>query len=294
MRIDILVNPHAGKQNILKEIDTVKAVFEESGAEVSVIRTESAEQAGEAIQQAVAGQPDLLICCGGDGTLSETVGQVLDTGKPVPLGYIPAGTTNDFAVSLGIPKDPVKAARHLLLQEPKPLDVGKFGDRKFIYVASFGAFTQSSYQTAQSMKNALGHLAYVIEGLKELPELKEYHVRAETAEGEVCEGDYVFGAVSNSTSFGGIVRLDPEKVDLSDGLLELILVKMPKNLLELNRVALSLMSGKFDEEFITFLHTRKAAFTCEEPMAWSLDGEFAPGGKSVDIEVLPQAIRLYY
>lgn len=294
MRTIIVVNPHAGKQNILKEIDGVKRAFEESGASVEVERTESRERAEEVIRHAVREKPDALICCGGDGTLSETVNRLLSEGSSVPLGYIPAGTTNDFASSLKIPKEPLKAAARISAGSPKPIDVGRFGAKYFIYVASFGAFTQSSYNTTQSLKNSLGHLAYVIEGIKELPALKSYPVRVETAEGGVYEGDYLFGAVSNSTSLGGIIKLDAGKVDLADGKFELTLVKTPKNLLELNRIVFSLMSGKYDEELITFVPTARAVFSCAEPMPWSLDGEYAAGGERVEVEAVPQAVRLYY
>lgn len=294
MKTVLLVNPHAGKQNILKEIAGVREILETGGGSAAVIETENPQQAARAIEKAVQEKPDALICCGGDGTLSETVEQVLKAGADVALGYIPAGTTNDFAASLGIPKDPLKGARHFLEKEPRPLDVGRFENRHFVYVASFGAFTKSSYNTTQSLKNSLGHLAYVIEGIKELPDLKSYQVRVETQEGGVYEGEYLFGAVSNSTSFGGIIKLDPEKVDLADGKFELTLVKMPKNLLELNKILFSLMSGKYDGELITFVHTKKAAFTCAEPMPWSLDGEYAAGGERVETEVLPQAVRMYY
>lgn len=294
MRIVIVVNPKAGRQNILKEIGGVQKTFVDMGAEAVVVMTENAQRAAETIQKAVEARPDMLICCGGDGTLSETVNQVLNTGIPIPLGYIPAGTTNDFASSLGIPKEPLKAAQYIASKKTRALDVGKFEDRRFIYVASFGAFTQSSYTTDQNLKNTLGHLAYVIQGIKELPELKSYRVKVETAEGGTYEGDYVFGSVSNSTSFGGIVKLDPGKVDLGDGKFELTLVKMPKSLMELNRIVLSLMSGKFDEELITFVHTSKAVFSCAEPMPWSLDGEYAAGGERVRVEALPQAVYMLY
>lgn len=294
MKATIVVNPHAGKQNILKELDGVKAAFEEAGYLAEAVVTEDAGEAQEVIRQAVAGSPDVLVCCGGDGTLSETVSQVLDLGAQVLLGYIPAGTTNDFASSLGIPKEPVKAARKIASGVCRELDAGRLGDRRFIYVASFGAFTQSSYNTDQGLKNALGHFAYVLEGLKELPALKSYRVKAETAEGGVFDGEYIFGAVSNSTSLGGMIKLDPQKVALDDGELELTLIKTPKNLLEFNRIVFSLMSGKFDEEFVTLIHTRQVVFTCAEPMDWSLDGEYAPGGERMEAEVLPRAMRLVY
>ncbi len=294
MRTVIVVNPNAGRQNILREIDGVKKAFAETGSQVDVVETQSAEEAAHIIRQAVDSRPDLLVCCGGDGTLNETVGLVVETGAPVDLGYIPAGTTNDFASFLGIPKEPLKAAERIIAGQPRQLDVGLFEGRCFIYIASFGAFTQSSYNTNQSMKNALGHFAYVLEGLKELPALKTYKVKVETAEGRAFEGEYIFGALSNSTSVGGIMKLDAEQVDPADGRFELILVKSPKNLMEFNRIAMSLMSGKYDEELITFVHTAGASFTCEQAMPWSLDGEYAPGGERVEAKVLPRAVRLYY
>lgn len=294
MNITLMVNPNAGRKMILRSLGEVVQVFSGRGDAVTVIETQGPEQAAQVIRQSVAAQPDLLICCGGDGTLSDTVSHIVKSGAKVPLGYIPAGTTNDFANSLGLSKDPVKAAQQIAESVAKPLDVGRFEDREFIYVASFGAFTQSSYNTTQSLKNSLGHLAYIIEGIKELPVLKSYEVRVETAEGGVYEGEYLFGSMSSSTSFGGIVKLDPAKVDLSDGKFELTLVKTPRNLQELNRILVSLMSGKFDEEVITFVQTTQAVFTCAQPMPWSLDGEYAAGDDRVTISALPQAISLHY
>lgn len=294
MNITLMVNPNAGRKMILRSLGEVIQVFTGRGDAVTVIETQGPEQAAKVIERSVAAKPDLLICCGGDGTLSDTVSHIVKSGAKVPLGYIPTGTTNDFAASLGLSKDPVRAAQQIAESTAKPLDVGRFEDRDFIYVASFGAFTQSSYTTTQSLKNSLGHLAYVIEGIKELPVLKSYEVRVETAEGGVYEGEYLFGSMSSSTSFGGIVKLDPAKVDLTDGKFELTLVKTPKNLQELNRILVSLMSGKFDEEVITFVQTRQAVFTCAQPMPWSLDGEYAAGDDRVTISAQQQAISLHY
>lgn len=294
MNIILLINPNAGRKTILQSLGRVVQVFAERGDFVTVAETQGPEQAAQVIKKAVAAKPDLLICCGGDGTLSDTVNHVLETGARVPLGYIPAGTTNDFASSLKLSRQPVRAARQIAQGMARPLDVGRFEDRGFIYVASFGAFTQSSYQTPQSQKNSLGHLAYILEGIKELPDLKSYEVRVETAEGAAFEGEYLFGSMSNSTSFGGVVKLDPKRVDFSDGKLELMLVKNPKNLSEWNRVLGSLMSGKYDEEMITFVQTERAVFTCAQPMPWSLDGEYAAGNERVEIAPVPQAIDLYY
>ena len=294
MKTVLVVNPHAGRQNILREIRKVQEILAENGREVTVIRTETAEQAAEVIRSSFTEQPEILICCGGDGTLSMTVSEMLKSGKTLTLGYIPSGSTNDFASSLGLSKVPVKAARQIAEGSPKLLDAGRIGRRHFIYVASFGAFTRTSYSTAQKRKNSLGHFAYVLEGIKELPSIRSYSVRVETAEGEIYEGNYIFGSLSNSTSFGGIVKLDPGRVDLSDGKLELMLVKTPRNLPEWGRVIFSLLRGKYDRELITFVHTAKVKFICQEPMPWSLDGEYAPGGGLIEAEALPRAVKLYY
>lgn len=294
MKTILLVNANAGRQTILQELPQVQEVFSAGGGEVEIIETESKEQGEQAIRLAAEKNPDRLVVCGGDGTLSDTVDLLQRENSLRPLGYIPAGTTNDFASFLGLPRDPVKAASFIAMGEPRPIDLGRVNGRSFIYVASFGAFTQSSYNTTQSLKNSLGHLAYVIEGIKELPALQSYEARVETAEGGVYEGEYLFGGVSNSTSLGGIIRLDGEKVDPCDGLFELSLVRQPKNLHELNRILLALMSGNPDEELIVFTHTRGVSFTCKEPMPWSLDGEYCAGGGQVRIEVIKQGLFLHW
>lgn len=295
MKFRILVNPNAGRQVVLKELHSIYRAFagEENKNEVVMELTVNSAHAAEALDRAIRAKPDTLVCCGGDGTLSATVDRLLRSGEEVKLGYIPAGSTNDFANFLGLPKEPAEAADLIVDGEAKPIDAGRFGERHFIYVASFGAFTQTSYATTQNLKNSLGHLAYIIEGIKELPQLKSYAVRAETVEGGMYEGEYLFGALSNSTSLGGIIKMSAEKVDPADGLFELALVKKPKSLYELNRILLALMGGQVDEELITFVHTAGAAFACAEPMPWSLDGEYVSGGTDVRAEVLPGALKLF-
>lgn len=293
MKVRILVNPNAGRQVVLKELHSVYRAFSGEGNEVVMELTVSSAHAAEALARAIRSKPDTLVCCGGDGTLSATVDRLLASGQDIRLGYIPAGTTNDFANFLGLPKEPAEAADLIADGEARPIDAGRFEDRHFIYVASFGAFTQTSYATTQNLKNSLGHLAYILEGIKELPALKTYAVQAQTVEGGVYEGEYLFGAVSNSTSLGGIIKLAPDLVDPTDGKFELALVKSPKNLYELNRIILALMGGQVDEELITFVHTAGASFACAEPMPWSLDGEYVSGGTDVRVEVLPGALRLF-
>lgn len=294
MRTIVLVNANAGRQTILRGLEQVQEVFAAGGGGVEIIETGSKQEGEQALREAAEKAPDRLVVCGGDGTLSDTVDLLQKENRLRPLGYIPAGTTNDFASFLGLPKDPVKAASFIAMGKPRPIDMGRLGERSFIYVASFGAFTQSSYNTTQSLKNSLGHLAYIIEGIKELPALQSYEARVETAEGGVYEGEYLFGGMSNSTSLGGVIKLDPEKVDPCDGLFELSLVKRPRSLHELNRILLALMSGKADEELITFTHTRGAVFTCREPMPWSLDGEYCAGGERIEVQVARGGLELYW
>jgi len=293
MKASILINPSAGKQVILQKLRGVYDAFLAQGDPPVIELTMSPEHCAGALQRAADSGAQVIVCCGGDGTLSATVNMLLQNAATLPLGYIPAGTTNDFANFLGLPKDPAAAAELIAGGRPAPIDVGRFCGRYFIYVASFGAFTQTSYSTTQSLKNSIGHLAYVIEGIKELPTLQSYNVRVETAEGGQYEGDYLFGSVSNSTSLGGIIKLDPGLVDPTDGMFELSLVKRPKSLHELNRILRSLMGGRPDEELITFVHTRGASFSCAEPMPWSLDGEYASGGTDVKVEVLKDKLALY-
>lgn len=293
MKVKILINPNAGRQIIFQELEALYGAFQSAGDQAILELTVDAKHSAEALQRTIKEKPDAIVCCGGDGTLSATVNELLAAEAQIPLGYIPAGTTNDFANFLGLPKEPGAAAERIAWGQPGPMDIGKFDDRYFVYVASFGAFTQTSYSVTQSLKNSLGHLAYVIEGIKELPVLKSYPVRVETVEGGVYEGDYLFGSVSNSTSLGGVIKLDEAQVDPTDGKFELSLVKRPKNLHEMNRIMRSLMTANPDEELITFVHTAGAAFTCAEPMPWSLDGEYARGGESVKIEIMQGALQLY-
>lgn len=293
MEVRILMNPNAGKQGLLRDCYGVYQAFAAKGWEPVIELTVNAAHASAALERAIREKPGILVCCGGDGTLSATVDGLLGRGADLPLGYIPAGTTNDFASFLGLPKAPVEAAERIAGSQAAPIDAGRFGDRYFVYVASFGAFTQTSYATTQSLKNSMGHLAYVIEGIKELPALKAYSVRVETVEGGVYEGEYLFGSVSNSTSLGGIIKLDANKVDPCDGKFELTLVKKPRSLHELNRILLALMGGKPDDELITFVHTSGGVFTCAEPMPWSLDGEYCSGGTDVKVEVLQNALNFF-
>ena len=292
MEILLLINPVAGRQIMAQEEKKVLAVFEDAGHDATVVYTSLEISVKEQLAKYISDSTDMLVCAGGDGTLNKVVCAVIELGLQILLGYLPAGSTNDFAVSLGLPKRPAAAVSLALSGEPRSLDAGKFGNGPyFVYVASFGAFTQASYTTTQSLKNTIGHMAYIVEGMKELPNLKEYHVKVQT-EYESFEGDYVFGAVTNTSSIAGVIRLPGDQVKFDDGLMELALVKMPKNIGDFHRIVMSLLSGSYDPAVITFRHVKWAEFSSDSDIPWSLDGEYASGGREVKIEVLPKAFSL--
>ena len=234
---------------------------------------------------------DLVVCCGGDGTLNETITGLLSAGADTPIGYIPAGSTNDFASSLKLPTNILKAAQTIVEGEPVSYDVGRFGGRYFSYVASFGAFTRSSYATPQNIKNALGHTAYVLSGITELSQIRNEHVKMEI-DGQTVEGDFLFGAICNSTSVGGILTLDPKQVDMGDGLFEILLVRAPENLGEIHECIQALQSQKYNCAMLTFRSAQKVRIFADPEMPWTLDGEKEDGHETVEVENLHHAIRL--
>ena len=268
---------------------------------VTVVPTAYRGHAAELARASAKEGYDLVICCGGDGTLNETISGLLSIPPEVrpELGYLPAGSTNDFATSMGLPSDLREAARTAIDTPSQPLDVGCFapeGDypvRNFSYIASFGVFTSASYSTPQSVKNAMGHVAYLLEGVKDLANLHTHHVSFDLSNGAHIEGDYVFGAVTNTTSAAGLVQLPPERVSFSDGQFEVLLVKKPKTVTDLNQLVTVLWSMDFDDcPLIDFYHTRHAKITLDKPMSWSLDGEEAQSGERVEISCLPSAVYL--
>ena len=285
-----IVNPCAGTRRVNRYMVQILDVFNRAGYEVITHITCGRGDCTQ-IARERAPQMDLVVCAGGDGTFNEMITGMLESGAQVPVGYIPCGSTNDFASSLHLSNNVVKAAKAIVEGTPHPLDVGRFGDRYFSYVASFGAFTRASYATPQNIKNALGHMAYLLEGIQELSQIRKAHVRIEL-EDRVIEGDYLFGAVSNSTSVGGVLTLDPKQVDMSDGMFELLLVRMPKDLVELGECIVALQKQQYNCAVITFLTAGKLQITADPQMAWTLDGEREEGHAQVVAENLHHAIRL--
>lgn len=283
----MIVNPRSGRNQARGPLFDAVAAFSDAGYLVCVHTTTGP---GDATRTAeLAGEFDVVVCVGGDGTLNETVSGLMKLTQAPPLGYIPRGSTNDFASSLRLSNNPVKAAQTILESAPRMLDVGRWNERQFVYVASFGAFVRSSYAAPQTAKNALGHFAYILEGMKDLDTLRPYRLRL-TADGETLDGEYLFGAVCNSTSIGGLMKLDPEQVILDDGKFELLLVPRPTSPIELNNLIIALLSQEYDSEHLVFRHVRNIHIETEDEIPWSLDGEYAPAVPSVDIENQPQAL----
>lgn len=288
----LIVNPMAGMKKAEKSLTDILTAFNRAGYDTRVYVTACQGDAVGAVQR-LSKNADLIVCCGGDGTLNETVTGILAAGLDIPVGYIPAGSTNDFAASLKLSLQMVPAAKQIIGGTPHIYDVGKFNDRYFTYVASFGAFTRTSYDTPQNVKNALGHLAYLLSGIQELTALRSEHLRIEI-DGTVTEDDFLFGAVCNSTSVGGVLTLDPGMVDLCDGRFEVLLIRSPKSLQELQACLLALQNQDYHNEMITLQSASEIKITASPETTWTLDGERADGAEQIVIENLPRRLRLIH
>ena len=287
----LILNPCSGKKKASHALADVVNVFNRGGYDVTVYITAARGDATKVVGQR-APEFDLVVCAGGDGTFNETISGLLAGGHDTPIGYLPAGSTNDFASSLHLSKNLVEAARDIVEGTPRRLDVGRFNDRYFSYVASFGAFTRASYATSQNVKNALGHLAYLLSGIKELAYIRSRRLRFTLDDGRVLEDEYIFGAISNSTSVAGILTLSEDLVDMNDGVFELLLVRKPENLLELNDCVLALTTQDYHTPMLTFTSTRSVEIEAPEDMDWTLDGEREPGRAHCRAENLHDAIRI--
>ena len=285
-----VVNPYAGVRKINRYLSDVIGIFNRAEYEVITYMTAGRSDATRYVQ-VNAHQVDIVVCAGGDGTFNETITGVLCSGADVPVGYIPCGSTNDFAASLKLSNNILQAAKDIVMGIPVSYDVGQFGDRYFSYVASFGAFTRASYATPQSVKNALGHTAYLLEGIQELSQLKSERVRIET-EDKVFEDNYLFGAISNSISVGGILKLDPKQVDMRDGQFELLLVRAPRDVMEISECIQALQNKTYNCAMITFARANKLRVIADATMPWTLDGERENGHEEVSVVNLRHAIRL--
>ena len=293
-RLLFIYNPQAGKGLIKPHLANVVDAFTKAGYLVTVWPTQ-----GKADAARVAARQgwwyDRVVCCGGDGTLSETVSGLLTLDAPPVLGYIPTGTTNDFAKNLGLPRGVEKAAVTAMEGTPRPCDMGRFNDRTFVYVAAFGVFTDVSYDTPQQFKSAFGHLAYVLEGATKLGDLgRGYHLTVEH-DGGTLEGDFIYGMVTNTNSVGGFKVFPSDQVSLDDGVFEVVLVRQPKNVADLQDALVSLVRQSHEESRqVEAFHTSRLKVAAAEPLPWTLDGEYGGDPEVAKIENLHKAITLVW
>lgn len=281
----LIVNPVSGKRAIVRSMPDVIRILMDAGFLVTTAVTAESGDATAFVSRFGADY-DLIVCAGGDGTLNETVSGLARAGFSVPVGYIPCGSTNDFAVSRGISTVISEAAADAATGRPVSYDIGRFEDRYFTYVAAFGAFTSLSYSTDQNLKNMVGHAAYLMGGLIELSMIHPIPLKV-TADGTVFEGDYAFGAVCNTTSIAGTISLPDAGIDLCDGQFELMLLHIPQDLIEFEEIVQGLLTKDYSSPLIEFIQARSITVESNEELAWSLDGEESGKHTKVSISVLP-------
>jgi len=289
-QILFIYNPSAGKNGANEILSQAIGQLTSDNCRVTVYPVMKGYGA-EKILKEEKGKFDRVLCCGGDGTLNHTINGLLETGVDKPLlGYIPTGSTNDFAASMGI-KNLTETCRTVAYGQPFFYDIGKFNDSYFNYIAAFGAFTDVSYVTPQNLKNQLGHAAYIIEGIRHLPLGKYYTLTAKSDE-SIYSGDYIYGSVSNSTSIGGMSIPVRNDIKMNDGLFEVILIKAPKTVMETQNLLTALITQNFDSPFIEYFKTDKIEFSFDKETPWTLDGEFGGNVTDVNINVINKAIGL--
>lgn len=287
-----VLNPRSGKGLIKNCLLDIVDIMVKAGFETTIYPTQAS---GDAMRKVAedAGNYDRIVCSGGDGTLDEVVKGLLKNGVSVPIGYIPAGSTNDFANSLGIPKDMKKAAEVAVGDHRFPCDIGYFNGNNFVYVAAFGLFTEVSYQTSQQMKNIFGHVAYILEAAKHLlVDIPSYQMRVEH-DGESFEDQFIYGMVTNSISVGGFKGMTGNDVKLDDGLFEVTLIKRPHNPIELNEILSCLTNRIDDSDLIYSFKTSEAKFFLQDKIAWTLDGEFGGEYEELCIRNLQKKIDIF-
>lgn len=285
-----IYNPKAGKAQIKSNLLDIIDIFTKAGYEVTAYPTQSAGDAVRVVKERNAGY-DMVVCSGGDGTLDEVVTGMMKSQKRLPIGYVPAGSTNDFANSLKIPKSMIKAADIVVSGEDFACDIGTFNNDNFIYVAAFGIFTDVSYQTKQDAKNVLGHAAYLVEGVKRLPAVRAYPLKISYSD-QVIEGEFLYGMVTNSYSVGGFRGITGQDILLDDGLFEVTLIRKPSNPLDLNSIILALVDKRVKSEHIYTFKTSKLVVESENPVSWTLDGEFGGDHCKAVIENRQQVLNI--
>ncbi len=290
-KVYFIFNLQSGKAKIAAKLGMIIDVFTKSGYEVTARPTQGKLDASESAEYACKNGFDMILCSGGDGTLNEVIQGIMKCDTRPPIGYLPAGSTNDFAKSMEISTNMEEAANDIVNGVPSLCDIGSFNSKYFTYIAAFGAFTEVTYETSQAVKNLLGHVAYILNGLSRLNKLKSYHMKI-TFDDQVLEDNYIFGMVTNSSSVAGLLSLNDFLYD--DGLYEVILIKTPANPLDLQRIIHSLLNLDIDLDtrYIKSFRTSKITFDCEDEINWTVDGEFGGCCKHAEINNINKAVQI--
>lgn len=286
-----IFNPHAGKGQIKNHLVDIVDMMVKAGFDVTIYTTQAQADATRKVVEEGAGY-DRIVCSGGDGTLDEVMTGLMQAKLHIPIGYIPAGSTNDFANSLGIPKEMLKAAERAVGQNRFPCDIGDFNSDTFVYVAAFGLFTEVSYKTSQQLKNIFGHVAYIMEGVKQLRDIPSFRMQVEY-DGKVFQDEFIYGMVTNSVSVGGFKGMTGNDVKLDDGLFEVTLIRNPKNPIELNEILACLTNMIDDSDLIYSFKTDAVHIMAKEEVSWTLDGEFGGAHREVVIRNLKQRVEIF-
>ncbi|MBQ3053239.1 MAG: YegS/Rv2252/BmrU family lipid kinase [Clostridia bacterium] len=289
-RLLLIANPCSGKAKMKTQLMSVVEIFSAADYEVTVYPTKCRGDGTHRASKIAQDEYDLVVACGGDGTLNEVITGIMESNVKVPIGYIPSGTLNEWSSGLGIARNIVDAAKDIVNGKETLLDIGKFGDKYFSYTASFGAFTSASYSAAQDVKNVLGQAAYFFEGIKSIGNIKPIHLKFKTEDREI-EGDFLFGAISNSMSVGGIVKFDESVVKLNDGYFEVLLIKNPDNVLKLQPLIDGILRHELDRDGMEFFHAKEITVTQGEDVSWTLDGEFCQGEEEIKITNINNAVK---
>ncbi|MBR4726800.1 MAG: diacylglycerol kinase family lipid kinase [Clostridia bacterium] len=294
-KILLIVNPCAGKNKSRASIVDIVERFSSENYEFTVKTTAGRGDATELVKNCIADN-DMVVCCGGDGTLNETINGIMQLSRRVPIGYIPTGSTNDLANTIGIPTEVNQAVELILNGHTNTYDIGLFNNRFFSYVASFGPATKMSYTTPQKLKNLLGHSAYMVNTfvfhlISTLKEVKPVHIRFEY-DGGVIDDIFYFAAISNSTSVAGIFKYDANDIKLNDGLFEVILVRNVRSVADTFHMFGKILRRAYDGESLLYFKTSSVRMTFDEPQDWTLDGEYGGAHKEVRLQVLPRALDI--
>ena len=292
-RLMLIVNPVAGQNAIGAKMIELIDVFIKGGYEVETVITQSVEHLKQQVEER-GNDFDLIVCCGGDGTLSLTVSSMQKLSDPPKLGYIPCGTTNDFAKTRGISANPIKAAKQIVKGEEHFVDVGYFGEKSYIYVAAFGIFSDVSYATSRKLKRAIGHAAYVLGGLKAIAHIESFHVRF-NVNGQTIEDDFIYGMVSNTMRVGGFrLPLLFNKFELDDGYIDVTLVRKPKNIKERSRLVGALIHQKSDGVELMQFRAKSFSYESDKEISWTVDGEFGGAYKEHTVKIVGGTLKMLY